>query len=65
MRAAAGRAGRSLGLLIDLQGPKLRLSGDTVERRVQVGEEIVFTGASALAGTGSACTSSSATSTAW
>ena len=26
VRAAAGRAGRPLGLLFDLQGPKLRLS---------------------------------------
>ena len=31
-RAAAARAGRPLGVLFDLQGPKLRLSGDTVER---------------------------------
>ena len=41
VRAAAGRAGRPLGLLFDLQGPKLRLSADTVERRVQAGDEIV------------------------
>jgi pyruvate kinase len=47
VRAAAGRAGRPLGVLFDLQGPKLRLSGDTVERRVQAGDELVFTGAGA------------------
>ena len=44
VRAAAGRAGRPLGLLFDLQGPKLRLAGDTVERRVHAGDELVFTG---------------------
>ena len=52
VRAAAGRAGRPLGLLFDLQGPKLRLSSDTVERRVQAGDELVFTGAGAGAGAG-------------
>jgi pyruvate kinase len=50
VRAAAGRAGRPLGLLFDLQGPKLRLSGDTVERRVEAGDELVFTSAGGLAG---------------
>ena len=32
VRAAAKRAGRSVGLLFDLQGPKLRLSADTPTR---------------------------------
>jgi pyruvate kinase len=44
VRAAAARAGRPLGLLFDLQGPKLRLAADTVERRVLPGERIVLTG---------------------
>jgi pyruvate kinase len=50
VRAAAARSGRPLGLLFDLQGPKLRLSGDTVERRVETGDELVFTGAGGRAG---------------
>ena len=44
VRTAAGRAGRPLGLLFDLQGPKLRLSGDTGERAMTAGEMVVFTG---------------------
>jgi pyruvate kinase len=44
VRAAAGRAGRPLGLLFDLQGPKLRLAADTVERTLLPGEVIVLTG---------------------
>jgi pyruvate kinase len=43
VRAAAGRAGRPLGLLFDLQGPKLRLAQDTLERGLQEGETIVMT----------------------
>jgi pyruvate kinase len=42
VRAAAQRAGRPVGLLFDLQGPKLRLSKGTSERRVVVGEAITF-----------------------
>lgn len=42
VRAAAQRAGRPVGLLFDLQGPKLRLSRDTSERRIAVGEAITF-----------------------
>jgi pyruvate kinase len=42
IRAAAGRAGRPLGLLFDLQGPKLRLAADTVERTLRRGETIVL-----------------------
>jgi pyruvate kinase len=43
VRAAARRAGRPVGLLFDLQGPKLRLSGATAERRVLPGDTITFT----------------------
>jgi pyruvate kinase len=42
VRAAGERAGRPLGLLFDLQGPKLRLSGDTETRAVAVGEVVTF-----------------------
>ena len=42
VRAAAHRAGRPLGLLFDLQGPKLRLSGDVETRTVEVGEQVTF-----------------------
>jgi pyruvate kinase len=42
VRSAARRAGRPIGLLFDLQGPKLRLSRRTSERRVVVGEAITF-----------------------
>jgi pyruvate kinase len=44
VRAAAARAGRPLGLLFDLQGPKLRLSADTGERALTAGEPVVFSG---------------------
>ncbi len=44
VRAAAGRAGRALGLLFDLQGPKLRLSGSTEPRVMEAGDTITFTG---------------------
>src|SRR6186713_1288332 len=42
VRAAGARAGRAIGLLFDLQGPKLRLSAATEPRAVAVGEEVVF-----------------------
>ena len=42
VRAASERAGRPIGLLFDLQGPKLRLSGDTEPRAVTVGDEVTF-----------------------
>jgi pyruvate kinase len=42
VRAAARRAGRPLGLLFDLQGPKLRLAADTVERTLRSGEMLVL-----------------------
>jgi pyruvate kinase len=44
VRAAAERAGRPLGLLFDLQGPKLRLAGDTETRAVQRGDSLTFCG---------------------
>lgn len=48
-RAAAARAGRPLGVLFDLQGPKLRLSADTELRRVLAGDPVVFAGTPAAA----------------
>jgi pyruvate kinase len=44
VRAASDRAGRPIGLLVDLQGPKLRLAADTVERTVLAGDELTFSG---------------------
>ena len=44
VRAASARAGRSLGLLFDLQGPKIRLSGETGARALEPGENVTFTG---------------------
>jgi pyruvate kinase len=43
-RGAATRAGRPLGLLFDLQGPKLRLAAETEARIVQAGDVVTFTG---------------------
>jgi pyruvate kinase len=43
VRAAAERAGRPIGLLFDLQGPKLRLSAVAVPCSVQAGEVVTFT----------------------
>src|SRR4051794_6283739 len=42
VRSAAERAGRPLGLLFDLQGPKLRLSGSIETRTVEPGERVTF-----------------------
>ena len=42
VRAAAERCGRPLGLLFDLQGPKLRLSKDTAEQVMQPDDTITF-----------------------
>ena len=42
VRDAAQRCGRPLGLLFDLQGPKLRLNGDTAEQMMQTGDTITF-----------------------
>src|SRR5437660_8651834 len=44
VRAAARRAGRQVGVLFDLQGPKLRLSAAITPRPVHPGEVVVFTG---------------------
>jgi pyruvate kinase len=52
VRAAAERCGRPIGLLFDLQGPKLRLTGDTAERTVAPGDEVVFADAAAGAAAG-------------
>jgi pyruvate kinase len=43
-RAAAARAGRPLAVLFDLQGPKLRLSADTVAAEIHEGARVTFTG---------------------
>jgi pyruvate kinase len=45
VRAAAAKAGRPVALMFDLQGPKLRLSADTEQRMVEVGETVTFAGA--------------------
>jgi pyruvate kinase len=44
LRSAADRAGRPVTLLFDLQGPKIRLASDTVERRLEPGDRVVFSG---------------------
>jgi len=50
VRAVAKRVGRPIGLLFDLQGPKLRLAGDCVAQTVATGDEITFSGAGGDAG---------------
>jgi pyruvate kinase len=50
VRAAADRAQRPLGVLFDLQGPKIRLSADTPARTVTVGERVTFVGSAESAG---------------
>lgn len=49
VRQAAARAGRFVGVLFDLQGPKLRLSSDTAPRDIGVGEAVTIVGATELA----------------
>lgn len=44
VRAAAARAQSPVGLLFDLQGPKLRLAGGMKTRIVAAGEQVVFSG---------------------
>jgi pyruvate kinase len=44
VRAAAARSGRHLGLLFDLQGPKLRLSSSTVPRALEAGDHVRLRG---------------------
>ena len=48
VRAAAARAGRPLGLLFDIQGPKLRLGGDTATRAFATGDKVTFCGAGTI-----------------
>jgi pyruvate kinase len=43
-RAAADKAGRPLGLLFDLQGPKIRLSAQTEARILEVDDTVIFCG---------------------
>jgi pyruvate kinase len=50
VREAAERAGRPVALMFDLQGPKLRLSSDTEQRVMEVGESVTFAGAEVRAG---------------
>jgi pyruvate kinase len=45
VRAAAQRADRPVALLIDLQGPKLRLSSTTTERAIVPGDSVTFVSA--------------------
>jgi pyruvate kinase len=49
VRAAAERAGRPVALMFDLQGPKLRISADTEQRMLEVGETVTFAGAEVAA----------------
>jgi pyruvate kinase len=44
VRAAAERSGKRLGLLFDLQGPKLRLSSSTEPRALEAGDTVTLTG---------------------
>lgn len=44
LRAAADRAGRPIAVMFDLQGPKIRLTGDVVARDLEVGEQVRVTG---------------------
>lgn len=50
VREAAARARRPIGLLFDLQGPKLRLSADTETRALQIDDTVVFCGGHQVAG---------------
>jgi pyruvate kinase len=42
VREAAARAGRPLGLMFDLQGPKVRLASNTVVRDLKLGDVLVL-----------------------
>src|SRR3954453_24084336 len=50
VRDAAERAVRPVALMFDLQGPKLRLSAETEQRMVEVGETVTFAGEEVPAG---------------
>jgi len=52
VREAADRAGRPLGLLFDLQGPKLRLSAQTEERVLEIDDTVIFCGSESTAEAG-------------
>jgi pyruvate kinase len=52
VRAAAARSGRPLGLLFDLQGPKLRLSEQTEAQTLQAGASVIFCGSDGAGGPG-------------
>src|SRR3954469_2569729 len=52
VREAADRAGRPLGLLFDLQGPKLRLSAQTQERALEIDDTVIFCGSESTADAG-------------
>jgi pyruvate kinase len=49
VREAAARAGRTVAVLVDLQGPKIRLAGDTPARQVAVGDAVLFAAPGAAA----------------
>jgi pyruvate kinase len=42
LRASATAAGRPVAVMFDLQGPKIRLAGDTAPRTLQAGEEVAL-----------------------
>src|SRR3954468_3466469 len=44
VREAAARSGRPLGLLFDLQGPKLRLSAETEVRTLEIDDTVILCG---------------------
>jgi pyruvate kinase len=44
VRQASARAGRPLGLLFDLQGPKLRLSAETEARTLEIDDTVILCG---------------------
>ena len=44
VRKASERAGRLIGVLFDLQGPKIRLARDAEERSVEAGDTVTFCG---------------------
>jgi len=52
VRAAAERAGRPIGLLFDLQGPKLRLSAQTEARVLELDDTVIFCGSDGADGPG-------------
>jgi pyruvate kinase len=49
VREASERSGKALGLLFDLQGPKLRLSAQTEERVLEIDDTVIFCGSESTA----------------